>query len=101
MRKEFKFTVKEHEIKVTNSWFHGMKLYVGGELRDFDKSLTANGKIALLSAKLGECGVLEIYPSSLFTIEVDAYLIKGSENMHVFSSNKRLSLKEQRLAKDI
>ncbi|PKH00671.1 hypothetical protein [Paraglaciecola sp. MB-3u-78] len=44
MRKEFEFNVKDHKIKVTNSWLHGAKLYVDGDFRDFDKSLSANGK---------------------------------------------------------
>ncbi|GAA0812470.1 hypothetical protein KO495_00610 [Colwellia sp. D2M02] len=99
MRKEFTFTVKGHKVKITNSWFHGAKLYINGDFKDFDKSFTANGKVALLSASLGEYGILEIYPSSLFTVEMDAYLTKGDEHRRVFSSHKRLNLKEQRLAK--
>ncbi len=98
MRKEFKFKVKGHEVKITNSWIHGAKLYIDGDFRDFDKSLTANGKIALLSANLGEFGILEIFPSALFTVEMDAFLTKENEKMHVYSSHKRLNLKEQRLA---
>lgn len=98
MRKEFKFSVKSHQVKITNSWLHGAKLYIDGDLRDFDRSLTANGKTALLSAKLGEFGILEIFPSSLFTVEMDAFLTKDSEKLHVYSSHKRISLNEQRLA---
>jgi len=98
MRKEFEFNVKGHKVKITNSWLHGAKLYVDGELRDFDKSFTANGKVALLSANLGEFGILEIYPSAFFTVEMDAYLIKNNSKQYVFSSHKRLSLAEQRTA---
>lgn len=98
MRKEFEFNVKGHKVKITNSWLHGAKLYVDGDLRDFDKSLTANGKIALLSANLGEFGILEIFPSSFFTVEMDAYLIYKNSKQYVFSSHKRLSLAEQRTA---
>jgi hypothetical protein len=57
MRNEFEFNVKDHKIKVTNSWLHGAKLYVDGDFRDFDKSLSANGKVALLSANLGDFGI--------------------------------------------
>ena len=98
MRKEFEFNVKGHKVKITNSWLHGAKLYVDGDLRDFDKSLTANGKVALLSANLGEFGILEVFPSSLFSVEMDAYLVTGNAKQYVFSSHKRLSLTEQRTA---
>jgi hypothetical protein len=98
MRKEFKFNVKGHKVRITNSWLHGAKLYVDGDFRDFDKSLTANGKVALLSANFGEFGILEVFPSALFTVEMDAYLISGNVKQHVFSSHKRLSLTEQRTA---
>ncbi len=99
MRKEFEFNVKGHKVKITNSWLHGAKLYVDGDFRDFDKSLTANGKTALLSANFGEFGILEVFPSAHFTIEMDAYLISDNAKQHVYSSHKRLSLTEQRTAK--
>jgi hypothetical protein len=100
MRKHFEFTVKGHQIKVTNSWLRGAKLYVDGDFRDQDKSLFAFGSQALLSANLGEHGILEINPlSALISVEIDAYLINNQIKQHVFSSHKHLSLKEQRLAK--
>lgn len=98
MRKEFKFSVKNHKIKVTNSWFHGAKLYVDGDFRDFDKSLFANGKVSLLSANLGELGIIEIFPTAFLTVEMDAYLVNDNTKQYVFSSHKRLSLTEQRTA---
>ncbi|KPH63685.1 hypothetical protein [Pseudoalteromonas porphyrae] len=99
MRKEFLFKVKGHTIKVVNSWMRGVKLYVDGDLRDHDSSLFANGKIALVCAKLGDYGVLEINPlSSLFSVEIDAFLILNNSQQHVYSSHKRLSLTEQRTA---
>ena len=98
MRKEFEFNVKGHKVKITNSWFHGAKLYVDGDFRDFDKSLTANGKVALLSANLDDFGILEVFPSTSFTVEMDAYLILNNSKQHVFSSHERLSLIEQRTA---
>ena len=100
MRKEFEFTVKDHNVKIVNSWTRGAKLYVDGDFRDQDSSFLANGKTALLSAKLGEFGILEIYPmSALVSVEMDAFLIKDNEKHHVYSSHNRLSLTEQRLAK--
>ncbi len=45
MKQEFKFNVKGHEIRVTNSWFHGAKLYVDGDIRDFEQSYYVNSNI--------------------------------------------------------
>ena len=99
MRKKFQFKVKGHTIKIVNTWTRGVKLYVDGDFRDQDSSFLANGKIALVSAKLGESGILEINPlSALLTIEMDAYLMSGNSKQHVYSSHKRLSLAEQRTA---
>jgi hypothetical protein len=98
MRKEFEFTVKDHKVKIVNSWTLGAKLYIDGECRDQDSTVFASGKIALLSANLG-FGILEIFPvSGLISTEIDAFLINNSERQHVYSSHKRLSLREQRLA---
>ncbi|WP_019027741.1 hypothetical protein [Colwellia piezophila] len=99
MRKEFQFRVKNHTIKIVNTWIRGVKLYVDGDLRDHDTSFWANGKVALLCANLGEYGILEIYPrSGLVSVEMDAYLILNNSKQYVFSSHQRLSLTEQRMA---
>lgn len=100
MRKEFEFTVKNHKVKIVNSWIRGAKLYIDGECRDQDTSFFANGNTVLLSANLGELGILEIFPrSALISVEMDAFLIKENEKQRVYSSKERLSLAEQRLAK--
>ena len=100
MRKSFEFTVKSIKVKIINTWFSGAKLYVNGDLRDTDKTLLAIRNNTLLSANLGELGVLEIKPlSGLITVEMDAYLVNGTNIQHVYSSHKRLSLKEQRAAR--
>ena len=100
MRKEFEFTVKGHKIKIVNSWFNGAKLYVDGDYRDQDSTFIANGKTALLSAKLADLGVLEVFPiSALIFVEMDAFLITDDERLQVYSSHKRLNLTQQRLAK--
>ncbi|WP_028109132.1 hypothetical protein [Ferrimonas futtsuensis] len=99
MRKEFSFKVKGHDIRVTNSWLRGAKLYVDGDLRDCDRSFIATGKTALMSANLGDEGVLEVFPlSGLFSVELDVYLIKQEVRLQVYSSHERLSLTEKRLA---
>lgn len=100
MRKIFEFAVKSHRVKITNSWFSGAKLYIDGELRDSDTTFFAFGKKTLLSAALGELGVLEIKPlSTVFTVEMDAFLVRGTSTQLVYSSHRRLSLSEQRLVK--
>ncbi|WP_166377450.1 hypothetical protein [Pseudoalteromonas sp. Z9A4] len=100
MRKSIEFTVKSIKVKIINSWFSGTKLYVNGDLRDTDKTLLAFRNNTLLSANLGELGVLEIKPlSGLITTEMDAYLVNDTNIQHVYSSHKRLSLKEQRVAR--
>jgi hypothetical protein len=97
MRKEFQFKVKNHTIKIVNTWTRGAKLYVDGDLRDQDSSFLANGKTALLSANLGDHGVIEVNPmSGLMSVEMDVYLILNNSKQQVYSSHKRLSLTEQR-----
>ena len=99
MRKEFQFKVKGHDINVVNSWIREIKLYVDGDFSDQSRSFFANGKIALLSASIGDIGILEIYPvSTLISVEIDAYLIINNAKQYVYSSHKRLSLAEQRTA---
>ena len=63
MSKEFQFKVNEHQIKILCG-FLLIKLYIDGECRDTDNALSSNGKTAILSANLGELGILEIIPKS-------------------------------------
>jgi len=99
MKKLFEFTVKSNKIKIVNSWFSGIKLYVNGNLRDTDKTLFTLSQNTLLSASIDGVGIVEIKPlSGLISTEIDAYLIEKTEKHHVYSSHKRLSLKQQRLA---
>ena len=91
MRKVFEFIVNGHKVKIVNSWLRGAKLYVDGDFRDQDSSLLATGGEALLSAKLADFGILEIFPkSALVSVEMDAFLITGDEKLHVYCSYKRL-----------
>lgn len=100
MRKKFEFTVKNHKVKIINSWIGGAKLYIDGERRDHDFTFLSSGKNALLSANLGDYGVLEVFPkSALISVEMDAFLVNQNVKQPVYSSHKRLNLKEQRLAK--
>jgi hypothetical protein len=100
MRKEFEFSVKGNKVKVVNTWTGGIKLYINGDNRDHYTGKYASGKNALLSANLGESGILEIFPKSgFFSVEMDAFLVTENEKQHIYSSDKRLTLKERRLAK--
>lgn len=96
MRKTWNFKVKGHLIKVVNSWLHGMKLYIDGDCRDHDRSFFAYGNQVMLSAKLGDEGILEIEPRAFITVEIDVFLTQEHERKAVFSSSNRLSLSQQR-----
>lgn len=101
MRKDWTFNIGKDEIKVTNSWSGGIKLYVNGDLRDHDITKFTSKKYALLSTNLGEQGILEINPSSsMFSVEIDAYLVQQQNKELIYSSYQRLSLKQQRLSKE-
>ncbi|MDA8622344.1 hypothetical protein N9L48_06830 [Psychrosphaera sp.] len=97
--KEFVFSVKGKEIRVCNSWFRGLKLYVDGDFRDQDKTMLAVSDKALLSANIADGVILEIVPvSAAFSVEMDAYLREGKTKTLVYSSYQRLSLKEKRVS---
>ena len=104
MKKEFEFTVKGHQIRVVNRWLRASKLYVDGDFRDQDTTLFAFGREVLLSAKLGEHGILEVCPrSESFSVEIDAYLTPHNspnkpKKIRVYSSHERLSLPQRRAA---
>ncbi|GGO71567.1 hypothetical protein [Bowmanella pacifica] len=96
MNKEWNLTLNDQLIRITNSWFHGMKLYINGELKDHDRRLFALGNLVTLSAKLDDGSVLEVEPKAIFTVEIKVYLTKDSERSAVFSSSDRLPLSQQR-----
>lgn len=96
MRKTWSFKVKGHAVKVVNSWFRGIKLYIDGDFKDHDGSFFAFGREVMLSAGLGDEGVLEIEPTAYVSVEIDVYLCKDNERTLVFSSTRRLPLSQQR-----
>lgn len=102
MAKEFNFVIKEHKVKVINHWFNGIKLYIDGECRDQSKTLFNIGNKTLLSANLGELGVLEIVPNlDFFFLGLDAYLSDtNNQRLHIYSSHGRIPLKAKRLFKN-
>lgn len=101
MLKEFSFKIQDTKIRIVNTWFHGVKLYVNGEYRDYNNQFFILSKQVLLSANLGDLGVLEIeVKPGLISMELDAYLEQGRERLHIYSSHDRISLKAQRLIRD-
>ena len=61
-------------IRLVNSWFGGSKLYINGDLKDFEKSMVVSPKRAFLSGSLtnpeGVREVIEVYAKSgLFAIQ--------------------------------
>ena len=99
--KEFSFKIQDTKIRIVNTWFSGIKLYVNGEYRDYNNQFFILSKQVLLSANLGDLGILEIeVKSGLSSMEFDAYLDQGHERLHIYSSHERISLKAQRLIRD-
>lgn len=98
MKKTWNFKVKGHSVEVVNRWFGGMTLFIDGERRDHNSSLLAFGGKVMLSADLGEPGLLEIEPKAIFTVEIDVYLTQQEKRIPVFKSDGRLSLRERREA---
>ncbi|MFW7381960.1 MAG: hypothetical protein ACOH5I_24350 [Oligoflexus sp.] len=92
MRKVWEFDLAGHEIRVVNSWLHGIKLYVDGECRDHDRSILAVSKAVLLSANLGDAGILEVEPVAWLTVEIKAFVRAqaGGRRKKVYSSQTRL-----------
>ena len=95
MSESWSFTTTSHKIKVTNSWFFGIKLYVDGKLRDKDTSFLEFGEEAL-TAMLDNGRVLEVIPKpGLVSVQMDAYLIEDEQRRLVFSSYQPSSSIEQ------
>lgn len=101
-RKEFKFNYKHHEIRVMNDWVRGIKLYVDGDHRDWDKRFYASQNDVLLSAQIEEGLILEIVMGpTLFTVQIDAYVRQVGQKdkgAHIFSSHGRVSFRDKRAA---
>ena len=55
-------------IRFVNSWFSGAKLYIDGELKDFDKSMMVSSKYAFLSGSFqnnsGQREIVEVFTKS-------------------------------------
>jgi len=69
-QKEWITTYENHTIKVVNTWFAGAKLYIDGECRDSDYSFSVNPSFTLLSAKLSDSNIIEIYAKAIWTVKI-------------------------------
>lgn len=73
MLKEWKVERSGVVIRLVNSWVHGAKLYINGDLKDFDKTLLASPKYPMLSGSFandrGHREVIEVFgKSGLFSV---------------------------------
>jgi len=73
MQKTYEIEQSGSRIRVVNSWFSGAKLYIDGDMKDFDNSYFASPKGAMLSGsfvnKNGEREVIEVFAkSNLITV---------------------------------
>lgn len=103
-RKEFKFNYKQHEVRVMNDWVRGIKLYVDGDTRDWDKRLYISQGDVMVSAQIDEGEILEIVAGpTIFSIQIDAYVRKVGQDdrgIHIFSSHGRVSFRDKRMAEE-
>lgn len=98
MYSEWKFKLSQHEIRITNHWFGGLKLYVNGQLQDTNFNPFALGKNVFLSCNLGELGKLEVTPyAPFFTVEISVRLTTSDDSILIFSTYERQTLREKRL----
>jgi hypothetical protein len=69
--KEWLVEFQNHQIRVTNSWFRGAKLFVDGVLRAENKSLIANPGRPLLSASLADADspIIEVFFQAVMTVK--------------------------------
>ncbi|MDE3273603.1 hypothetical protein [Pseudoalteromonas sp. G4] len=96
MYSEWKFQLAQHEVRITNNWFTGLKLYVDGQLKGKNRLPIALGTHAFIKAELENLGTLEVIPFALFTVEVSVKLTTDAESLLVYSSHERVSLSTKR-----
>jgi hypothetical protein len=69
--KEWSFEFENHQIRVTNSWFRGAKLYIDGVLRATNRSLIANPGQPAFTAPLadGKGPIVEVFFEAVMTVK--------------------------------
>ena len=69
--KEWLIDVQCHQIRVTNSWFRGAKLYSDGVLRAENRSLIASPGTPALVARLaeGEGPLIEVFFEAVVAVK--------------------------------
>ena len=73
--REVATTYKDQKIRFVNSWFAGCKLYIDGECRDTSSAMIATNKTTpLMTAKLNDEEILEIYLTAIWAIKIKKYV---------------------------
>lgn len=71
--KEWIATHDAHQIRVTNTWLGGTKLYINGQCRDTSNAIFASPGSPTLSARVepvnGETFLVEVYFKALVTVK--------------------------------
>jgi hypothetical protein len=74
MKKEVLADFHGHSIRVVNTWFSGMKLYIDGDVRDEHRGMfSVSGDSPALSASLShgdEKHRVEVFVKALFTVKI-------------------------------
>lgn len=78
-QKEWFLEYQGNEIRVSNTWLGGAKLYINKELRDKSSDLFAiSGKRPLLSSRLTTDGaegpLVEVYMRAIFTVKAKVFV---------------------------
>lgn len=72
-KKEWIADYNGHQIRVTNAWFGGAKLYVDGDCRDTSNELVASPSRPTLSALISEAdgsrATVEVFIESRWTVK--------------------------------
>jgi hypothetical protein len=78
--KEWLVEFQNHQIRVTNSWFRGAKLYIDGTLRAENRSLIANPSRPAFSTPLSDADspTVEVFFQAVMTVKAKI-LIDGKK----------------------
>jgi hypothetical protein len=73
MKKESVTEFQEREIRVTNAWLGGARLYIDGECRDKNTKLLANPSAPSLSARfehqIPDSPLAEVFAEAVVTVK--------------------------------
>jgi hypothetical protein len=87
VKKEWVAEFQGHQIRVTNSWFGGAKLYINGECRATNKNLIADPSAPSLNARVKnddtQSPLVEVFFEAIRTVKakifINGTLVAGDE----------------------